>query len=67
MKHAPRLFLEDKVGRLCFRLATRGEGFTDTTLVKMQVTATFRLNACIAASTEDKTWEAELVGLRQRL
>ena len=65
MKHAPRLFLEDKVGRLSFKLATRGADFKDNTEVSLRCTATFRLDACTAVSSEDKTWEAILVSLRQ--
>lgn len=67
MKHAPRLYLEDRVGRLCFRMATRGADFKESTQVKMRCTATFRLDACTAMSSEDKTWEAVLVDLKQSL
>lgn len=67
MKHAPRLFLEDRVGRLIFKLATRGAEYKDTTIVKLRCTATFRLDSCVAVSSEDKTWEAVLVGLERNL
>ncbi len=67
MKHAPRLLLEDRVGRIIFKIATRGADFKDTTVVKLRCTASFRLDACTAVSSEDKTWEAVLVGLKQNL
>jgi hypothetical protein len=65
MKHAPRLYLEDRVGRLVFKLATRGVDFKDSTQVKLRCTATFKLDACTAVYDEDKTWDAVLIDLKQ--
>lgn len=66
-RFAPRLLLEDKLGRLVFRIATRGEGFNENSLVFMRCTAWFKLSNCTAIGTEDKTWEAELIKLEQKL
>lgn len=66
-RFAPRLLLEDKVGRLAFRLATRGQGFSEDSVVEMNCKVYFRLSNCTAISSDDKTWEAEVTNIKQKL
>ena len=66
-RFAPRVYLEERLNKFIFRVVTRGEGFKDGTVVKLNCIATLRLDDCTAVSDEDKTWEAQLIAMSHKL